>query len=95
MNHLRRLQTLKVGRDLGVKRIEVNLFQGELHGWIHILLTVDGLTHTIWATVMFPPFDDIAEFLKDVIVGTFPAECEIDEGGMARISLGEERRSAC
>lgn len=81
MNHLRRLQTLKVGRDLDIKPIAVRLDQGELHGWIHIMLTVDGLTRTIWATAVFPPFDDLAEFLKDVIVGTFPAECDIEEEG--------------
>ncbi len=52
-----------------------------MHGWIHINLTVDGLTRIIWATAVVPPFDDIAEFLKDVIVGTFPAECDIEEEG--------------
>ena len=79
MNHLRRLQALKVGRDYGIKRIEVNLDQGDMHGWIHINLTVDGLTRTLWATAVVPPFDDIVEFLKDVLVGTFPAECVIEE----------------
>lgn len=81
MTHLHRLHTLKVGRDFGIKRIEVNLFQGEMHGWIDINLAVDGLTTTIEATVVFPPFDDLTEFLKDVIVGSFPAECEIEEEG--------------
>lgn len=47
MSRLRRLQTLKVGRDFGVKRIDVSLFQGRLHGWIHILLTVVSQSHAI------------------------------------------------
>lgn len=79
VHHLRRLQTLKVGRDLEVKPLAVRLDQGDMHGWIHINLTVDGLTRTIWATAVAPPFDDIVEFLKDVLVGTFPAECVIEE----------------
>ena len=81
MSHVRRWQTLKVGRDYGVKRIEVSLFQGEMHRRIDINLTIDGLTSTIKATVFYPPFDDLAEFLKDVIVGSFPAGCEIEEAG--------------
>ncbi len=64
-----------------VKTIAVNFFQGDLTGWINWNLTLDGATHKLWASAVFPPFADLVRFLEDVAAARLPAEFTLDEEG--------------
>ena len=80
-NTLRRLGNVKVGRDWQVQPIEVYFYQGDMYGWIHINLIVYGIKQTVWATAVFPPFDDLVRFLREVMLGVFPSEFDVEEEG--------------
>ena len=68
-----------------VKTITVNFFQGDLSGWINWNLTLDGVTHKLWASAVFPPFADLVRFLEDVAAARLPAKFELDEEGVVKV----------
>lgn len=82
---LRAFQDWHIPFDPQCKPLEVYFFQGDMPGWIHINLTVDGLKETIWTSHVFPPFDDLVDFLTAVARRSIPAHCMINEEGHYRV----------
>ncbi len=82
----------KVGRDLEVKPVEVYYYQGHMAGWININISVDGIQTTLWASGLFPPFNNLVKFLIHIMEGNLPAQFELEEEGPYKFFLAEAVR---
>jgi len=67
-----------------ISTLQVKLSQGDHTGWIDIHLCTDDVELAISASDVFSPFQDLAEFLENVIGGRMPCECEVDEEGVVK-----------
>lgn len=76
---------VSVAFDPVCRPLEVYFFQGKMTGWIDINLTAGDASVKIDATYVFPPFDDLLNFLVKVAENDLPAVFEIEEEGPTKV----------
>lgn len=85
MDDARAFRDWQIPFDAQPRPVEVYFFQGDMNGWIHINLTVDGIQQTVWASNVFPPFDELLDLITAVAEGSLPAQCMINEEGRYKV----------
>ena len=74
-------------------------YRHESAGWINCYLTFDGLTHKLWASDVFPPFIQLARFIRALAANRLPYYFYWDEEGHGALfeawPVGEDSANFC
>jgi hypothetical protein len=67
--------------EIDIQKIEVLFEQPDAPGWIYIFIKAGKIKHKVWASYVFPPFENLVKFLQDIILNNLPSYLDIDEEG--------------